>query len=73
MDINFDVNRKKPESICREPLHSFPNKDTVNGRALFPRVYASLTSFPRGKEKSCERNLNQFVLSHYIHFQTKTL
>ena len=45
------MHRNGRERLFLEPLHSFLGKNTVNERAPFPRVYASLVSFLRSNEQ----------------------
>ena len=42
--------KTKDKRLFPEPLHSFLDKNSVNERAPFPRVYASLVSSLRGNE-----------------------
>ena len=39
------------QRLFLEPLHSFLDKNSVNERAPFPRVYASMVSSPRSNEQ----------------------
>ena len=42
--------KNKDKRLFLEPLHSFLDKNSVNERAPFPRVYAPLVSSPTGNE-----------------------
>jgi len=43
--------KNKDKRLFLESLCSFLDKNSVNERALFPRVYASLVSSPRGNKQ----------------------
>ena len=45
------MHRTGRQRLFLEPLHSFLDKNSVNERAPFPRVYASLVSFLRSNEQ----------------------
>ena len=45
------MHRTGRQRLFLEPLHSFLDKNTVNERAPFPRVYASLVSSLRSNEQ----------------------
>ena len=45
------MHRTDRQRLFLEPLHSFLDKNSVNERAPFPRVYASLVSSLRSNEQ----------------------
>lgn len=45
--------KTKTKRLFLEPWHSFLNKNSVNERAPFPRVYASLVSILRSNKQWC--------------------
>ena len=56
LELLTHMHRTGRQRLFLEPLHSFLDKNTVNERAPFPRVYASLVSSLRSNEHSSEED-----------------
>ena len=49
--MHMNMHRTGRQRLFLEPLHSFLDKNSVNKRAPFPKVYASLVSSLRSNEQ----------------------